>query len=316
MSGLAIFDRITANRWAEVERWRSDQEFESVHLDFKIRGATTPTFDNKELSKISEAMSAFANVEGGVLAYGVKTQRASGQEQDQVSGLAAFPDFHTCAGNLEHRLPQLTDPPIPGSRVVQLEDPTRAGYGIVVLYVPQTDTGPHQGSYGDAAGRYYLRTASNISRAPHSIIADMFGRRPRPRLRIALNQDSSGYVHMFVVNNGRGTAEQIFVRITAVNQQGSDLGTSAASWPDNWTRRNQAAFHGAVVHSLSTQFRGIVFPGDVERFYSSGFTMPGGGEVTIKARIDARGIQPVLFDTTVTLYGGNDLVLAKAVGDP
>ncbi|MCE7895080.1 MAG: ATP-binding protein, partial [Sorangiineae bacterium PRO1] len=158
MSAKAIIERLEKDKWVEVERWVTDTEPEGVHLDFKRRSATGDKFDDKELATVAKAMSAFANVEGGVLAFGVST-RPSAAGSDRVDKLITFPDFEKIANQVDRRIAGLTDPPVAGARVLPFEDPKNRGHGIVVVYVPDSESGPHQAAFGEGAARYFIRTS-------------------------------------------------------------------------------------------------------------------------------------------------------------
>ena len=68
----------------------------------------------------------------------------------------------------------------------------------------------------DLKDHYYLRTGSSFVVASHPILADMFGRRPRPELALSVRLVQTVKSHTLwglgvllgIVNKGRGSAER------------------------------------------------------------------------------------------------------------
>lgn len=289
MSARDVWERLEREGWTEVERWLEEREPEGLHLDFKEKGREA-TFDENDLGRVAKALSAFANVEGGVLVIGVRAEGATRADPDRVVAIPGVADADKALGVLERRLPGLTDPPVPGARAVAVRDPRDAGRVVLAIMAPQSDGGPHRSLVGKEGDRYFMRVASNSLPAPHSILAGMFGRRPPPRLRLGVCREANGEGSIFVRNLGRGIARDVFVRLTIddVHRQNIMLPAGVTGWKRERPTRMRATpvyMHGVrgelPLHALDTV--------RIASFAQS----DSGARVFISARIDAEGMEPV-----------------------
>jgi hypothetical protein len=92
-----------------------------------------------------------------------------------------------------------------------------------VTYVPLSDGGPHMAKCGE--DRYYRRSGDRFAKMEHFEIADMFGRRPQPVLRVFYRfaSGSSGgrpegnyrelTVFVGLRNEGRGAARAPYLAV-------------------------------------------------------------------------------------------------------
>jgi hypothetical protein len=95
--------------------------------------------------------------------------------------------------------------------------PTTDDSGFAVTYVPASDRGPHMAKCGE--DRYYRRSGDRFVRMEHFEIADMFGRRPQPKLSFYYRIDNGASgggpegshrdvnVFLGLRNDGRGSAK-------------------------------------------------------------------------------------------------------------
>lgn len=61
---------------------------------------------------------------------------------------------------------------------------SRTGHAYVATYVPESDGGPYMARLGE--DRYFVRSGGSFLRMEHFQVADMFGRRARPVLKVDL----------------------------------------------------------------------------------------------------------------------------------
>jgi hypothetical protein len=144
--------------------------------------------------------------------------------------------------------------------------------GFAVTLVPVSDSGPHMAKL--SVDRYIKRSGSQFLRMEHFEVADMFGRRPRPKLvprvkgdfRIIQHTDPEWGIVFAIVNEGRGTAKQVYVEFSC------QAGMSPINFNDNWhayfstpdskTGQQKVAFELApttrVIHpGMEIQFDGL-----------------------------------------------------------
>jgi hypothetical protein len=85
--------------------------------------------------------------------------------------------------------------------------------GYAVTLVPESDGGPHMAKMSE--DRYYKRSGHRRYRMEHFDIADMFGRRARPKLELTTHPRSNGSEILFgLKNTGRGTARAPYLAIS------------------------------------------------------------------------------------------------------
>jgi hypothetical protein len=317
MRAQQIIERLQADGWVEVARMVADEEPESLHLDFKcLEGLPGAPLSDKDLARVAKAASAFANVEGGVLILGIKTKEKGKGEPDRADSLAFVPNVQAAAGQLDRRVAALTDPPVPGLRVIPIQDPAHATRGILALYVPPSDGGPHQAGFGDVGSRYYIRTSTNSTPAPHSILVGMFGRHPQPSLRLGLSLSPAGEGSLFLINTGRGVADDVLVRASLhAGGTGTNLFAVNVTHGHGWEPRvGRPMYIRALNLSLTTFSKGPHYPADASRILTFGNNVHPTDPVKVSARIDSRHAMPVFVEATITFDGAN-LVTVPALSE-
>lgn len=213
MSAFSIFKNIMAAGWHGVLAWEIEKTEESLHREFKAKDGANPNMTDKDWGKISKAIAAFANAEGGVLIFGVHAKSSGPNMPDQVQKVIPIADALRIKGNIQRRLSELVTPPVPGVRVEHITQPDSPDAGIVVIYVPASGVESHRTMAGEAGDRqhYHMRTDVNTTLMSHSLLAERFGRRPLSKLYLvaeySLNRNHCT-VDMWICNRGRGYAER------------------------------------------------------------------------------------------------------------
>lgn len=314
MAALDLFEQILSDGWTGVEQWKVKRQEESFLLEFK--GKRTPmnsTLEDADRDNLAKALSGFANVSGGVLVFGVHA-KSSTDRIDHVSEIYPITDIMAFRGQVERRCKQLTDPHIAGIRVEHLECPHASGRGILLVYVPQSDGGPHRVSVGSTGinDRYYMRTVSETTPMPHALLAAMFGRIPPPQLHLQMLfrfEDTVAYeptIRLFLrlLNRGRGYAQQPAIEIEeqCVPYALWYTSFSSSTHPD-WQYITPAQMNDRVLFRSSAN--GVLFP---EQTIQIANGLLGGGNplkipfaFSLTGRLFALGAQPVRFDRRIIL---------------
>lgn len=259
MSASALWDELIEGEWATLTRWRLANKPESLHLDFKaaeVHAGDVRPDDRKNLAK---GLSGFANSEGGLLVFGATTRRGDGKE-DVLEGLPGVTPLPTYAERLRIHARSSTTPAIPNLDVRSFEDPNRLGTGIVVAYVPLTDSVPFRAEGFDhsVSGRYWMRTTTDTIVASHQYLATMFGRRPLPSLRAGV-LEVAGKSVVVIENRGRGPAVTPFVRIH-VGEHSPSTVSPRGSWVE---KQFDAVFPGSPWQLGFGLLPGaVVYPGE------------------------------------------------------
>lgn len=279
----------------------ADQEMEAVDLDFKqIEDRNAAQLSDSDLGNIAKAMSAFGNVEGGVLLLGIQTSRAERDQPDRAAATQPLAAALQVYAHLDRLAAALTEPQVPGFDVLFIPEPGSTTSGVLALYVPQSDAGPFRAARGPASGRYYQRTATNSVIMPHSILAALFGRQPPPVLRFELNYNAFvGCINLWMLNVGRGVADDVLVRVSVREADNSTLAHEVHRGPfwNSWA--NAIVGTRGYDHLIS---RGPlpIYPQDPVVVLSwRGNIVPQ--RLLVWGRVDCRGAMPFEVEEVVTL---------------
>ena len=134
---------------------------------------------------VSQALSGFANSDGGVLVFGLTAKRGDKGQPDQITGVKPFEGFRAAVSDIESLIGQAVMPIVEGVQVNSFPSERQTEHGYVVTYIPASDCGPHRAILKQIGEReYWKRAGDGFYRMEHFDIADMFGRRRRPRVRL------------------------------------------------------------------------------------------------------------------------------------
>jgi hypothetical protein len=185
-----------------------------LHLEFKQATADMTRDDRKNLAK---ALSGFANADGGIVIWGIKTERLAGNGcATDVSPIAPLSTF---LSKLNEFTGEAANPLVDG--VIHKGIESSADSGFAVTLVPASDSGPHMAKLGE--DRYYKRSGSRFAKMEHYEVADMFGRRQRPLLELSYRLNRRNIdpgigivtqVTLALKNSGRGSAKAPFLDVT------------------------------------------------------------------------------------------------------
>lgn len=234
--------------WYEREGWSAirasldEERSESLHLDFKLKqNAGTPILDSDDRKNLGEALSGFANSEGGVIVWGINARRQG--DRDRVVGIEPIAECSYFALALAQATAELVSPPVSGVRHTPILESAQAASGCVVTLIPQSDAAPHMGR-ARGMQRYYRRIEDSFRPLEHYEVADLFGRRAHPSLTIepvwavelstidgAGNTKLNLQVRFLLRNRGRAIAR--FVAITLGKPEGLE--------PLHWSGRYGAS---------------------------------------------------------------------------
>jgi hypothetical protein len=155
------------------------------------------------------ALSGFANSDGGMIIWGVDA-RPNSQGVDCATALREIPDVQLCLTRLNEFTGQCVSPLVDGVRHKAI--PSAGAAGFCVTLIPASESGPHMAKGGE--DRYYKRAGSAFYRLEHFDVADMFGRRRRPKLVLTLQKEGHGQsVLVSVKNEGRGVAKAPYLAL-------------------------------------------------------------------------------------------------------
>lgn len=212
-----LFDGIRSLE--DIQRFVDEEREEDLHLEFKQKKDTrngAPGPEDKE--NFSKCLSAFANSDGGVLVWGVKTDHRD--QVDRATGCKPIAEPEKFRARLQDSLLGATQPPVDGVSIAVVL--AADGAGFVKCLIPASDKPPHMAS----DNKYYRRTSNASRQMEHYELEDMFGRRQRPALKLrlallptTLNDVPCESLELGLLNEGRAVAKyaSVFVELTDPN---------------------------------------------------------------------------------------------------
>jgi hypothetical protein len=193
------------------------------HLYFEAKRCATP-FSDFDKNHLSEALSGFANADGGTLIYGLVAKGGDRDKPDVVTSVDPLQKLSHAHSEVLALVGQLVQPPVEGVQVLQREFSKQPGSGFLLVYIPASDQAPHR-AVRDR--EYYRRHGSGFFRMEHYEVAEMFGRRKKPSLRlwteVRKRYDKEGTVGRCDIivgleNLGRGLARYPSLKLSGMTQ--------------------------------------------------------------------------------------------------
>lgn len=169
-----------------IEAWIANQQEENLHLEFKtLSNVSMKGPDDKK--NLAKTVSGFANSGGGILVWGVKATK-NGAGLDCASAVECVSHARQLVSRLNSLTGECVSPVVDGVRHrAIIFDGDR---GCAITLVPESTTGPHMAKLGE--DRYYKRSGDSFYRMEHYDLNDMFGRRQKPDLSVAMVFEDAG----------------------------------------------------------------------------------------------------------------------------
>jgi Putative DNA-binding domain len=175
-------------------------------LSLSRRTIAPRALGDKDKFQFSRALSGFANSDGGVLVFGIETDKQ--ERARRLRPITAVAQFYAA---LKKSLLNTTQPVVDGVLIDVIRSNQEDEAGYVKILVPSSEKAPHRAML---AGReYYKRTTEGFYRLEHFDLEDMFGRRPHPVLNLHMelrawpDPDPNEELHFGLQNVGRGLAK-------------------------------------------------------------------------------------------------------------
>lgn len=191
--------------WNMVEEFVKQRQEEHLHLDFK-------TVNNLEMSSkddkrnFAKAVSGFGNSDGGIIVWGIDA-RKNPDGVDCATAIVELNNPPLMMSRLNALTGDATTPIVDGVRHKAIINPA-SGCGVVATLVPENDGGPFMAKLTE--NRYYKRSGDGFYFMEHFDLADMFGRRQKPRLAFLMEpvrvENGGEEYSISVENHGRAVA--------------------------------------------------------------------------------------------------------------
>lgn len=233
----------------------SSQRTETEFLEFK--GGRVQKDQTKAKGLWSQALSGFANTEGGVLIWGIRAARIEHPDDpsrkiDAANDLDLVSTPATFAQLLKDVQLEACVEPVQGVDIVDIDAGEGDGSGFVVCLIPEGDHKPYRAGI-DPAKQYYQRIGDNFVVIPHSLLRSLFYPRFAPLLCICMwptyapTNEPVERLQFFarIENHGSASAKEAYVTC-----QG--LGDDCFHWGAAWEPRRGFAGHSTGMKCLHT----------------------------------------------------------------
>lgn len=178
--GLSLIEKAVSQKWQETLR-----------LDFKTLEKNEAPMTTSDEKTLAEALSGFANSDGGIIVWGVSAKSDGPGEPDVAREKKPIKNLSLCLSDLHRLTAQLVSPAVIGVEHIPIPDPQLADTtGYVVTLVPRSEGLPHM-ARARKQHTFYFRSGSSFLPMEPFMLADRYGRRPQPRLELASQVSAS-----------------------------------------------------------------------------------------------------------------------------
>ena len=221
MSDAALSIYKSLDSTDKIQEMINNGESEGLHLECKA--PHKPQLDQELRSHLSVVLSGFSNTEGGVILYGVETNRHRHSKLDVLTEVVPVGNCAGFAGQISAKIPSLTTPPITNAKVKILKSDPAHTKGLVVVCVSKAMGDPIQTV---ANQHFYYHTGTSFERCPHEMIKRLFAATESPELVPAIDvrtiekKDERGWEIPIVIHNlSSAIAEHTVISIEIQNSE-------------------------------------------------------------------------------------------------
>ncbi len=199
-----------------VDHRKAEDEF----LEFKGGGKIA---DKDAKQYWSQALSGFANTEGGVLIWGVRAARIQSPTDpsrtvDAASELDLVRNSATFLQMLKDVRLEATVNPVQGVEYMAYDGGEGTGAGFVVCLIREGHNKPYRAAL-DPAKQYYQRIGDSFAVIPHAMLRSLFFPDRSPALAVDAmveHVEKTAKFSLSLINIGNATAKELYV----VNSEG------------------------------------------------------------------------------------------------
>lgn len=193
-----LFDKLSLKY---IKEEMINKEFENNWLECKEKEKPQISELSKSDTKsFAKALSGFANTSGGVLIFGLKAKKKDDVDEIQeIKPIEKLKKFESRLRELESRKVERL---VKGVDYKKIE--TSKDKGIIVVYIPESDTPPHRSLFDY---KFYLRAGGTFNSIDIKIIEDLFHKSIKPILEFTLTMITDNRLRVVLKNIGKGIAK-------------------------------------------------------------------------------------------------------------
>ncbi|MBC2735300.1 MAG: ATP-binding protein [Desulfobacteraceae bacterium] len=239
------------------EGWQED-----LLLDFKTVEGDSAPLTASDRKNFAIALSGFANSDGGIIVWGIDARPDKPNEPDIAQRLQPIKKLKLFVSELQHNTPHLVAPGIVGVEHFSIpKSQTKSDSGFVVTYIPRSESNTHM-AMGKNQKRYYYRSGDSFLIMEAFMVADRFGRRARPVLKLDCHFEPAS-------STGNKIGIQMVIGIKNVGQ-GIALYPAIAIQETSSLRLNRYGLDGNGRTGIPERPRSSYRPNKAYRFFAGG----------------------------------------------
>ncbi len=199
-----LFERFEKDGSAVIAEAVTESWQEHSRLDFKTlenNGAPMARTDTKNLA---EALSGFANSDGGLIVWGIDARSEGGDDPDAAKERRPIANLNLFLSDLHRLTAQVVSPAIIGVEHTVIPEKAGTDTGYAVTFVPRSNGLPHMARAGKQH-TFYFRSGSSFLPMEPFMLADRYNRRAQPKLDFHWRIEQGGVT--------KGAVENVEVRI-------------------------------------------------------------------------------------------------------
>lgn len=209
-----IFDSLVTGGYSHIQQLQEEKRIETDLVEFKTIKNDRAPLSPDDISNLSKALCGFANSAGGVIVWGVNCRISNQETGDCVKELRPIANLKRAMSDLMGKGPMVVDPGVSGVIHHPIEEPAGSDTGFIISHVPKGEGLPHQATH-EKNFRFYYRSGTSFLAMPQWMVADRFGRRPQPHLKLSWVSGGDGVedgvmvthnIRLQITNEGLGTA--------------------------------------------------------------------------------------------------------------
>lgn len=192
-NGAALLDEAVAEGWQE-----------DLRLDFKTLANNAAPMTKTDKKNLAEALSGFANSDGGLIVWGIDARSEGGDDPDTAKEKRPIANLNLFLSDLHRLTAHVVSPAIVGVEHIVIPEEAASDAGYAVTFVPKSDGLPHM-ARAEKQHTFYFRSGSSFLPMEPFMLADRYGRRPQPKLEFDWRIEPGGVT--------KGAVENVEVRI-------------------------------------------------------------------------------------------------------
>lgn len=172
------------HKFTDMERLILDGESEDIFRECKA--PTSPSVNSGIKNKLAIGVSGFSNTEGGILIYGIETQKHQRSGSDVMTSITRVGNIDNFARAMANTIPTLTIPAVTNFDYKVIKKRPSDTAGVLIFYIPR-QSHPVQSQLDR---KFYFRGGDQFVDAPYSVIERLFLASEAPSVEVSLGNFS------------------------------------------------------------------------------------------------------------------------------